>query len=336
MLGFILQRIGLSIIVIFGVIVITFILTRIVPSDPVSQWVGPRATQEQREEAKKELGLDKPISVQFGVFLRNLFRGDLGVSLITHQPVSKLMKAFLPPTLELVLVAIIIAMLIGVPLGVISAKHNNRWPDHFARVFSVGAISMPTFWLALMLQLIFFRWLEILPLGGQLSQYYSLIDPVDRITGFIIIDSLITSNFGALWDYIKHLIMPAISLGAGSLALLARMTRSSMLEILNEDYIGATRSYGIRERTVLWKYALKNSLGPTVTVTALTIGWLLVNTFLVEAIFNWPGIGNFIAQSVVNLDYPAIIGVTLFSAIAYVILNSLADIIVALDQRVRQ
>ncbi len=336
MLAFIIRRVALSILVVFGVLVITFLLTRVVPSDPVSQYVGPRATPEQRARAVEELGLDEPIYVQFGVYLSDLAHGDLGESLSSHQPVTKQMAEFLPPTLELVFVAIVFAMVIGVPMGVFSAQNKNRWPDHLARVISVGAISMPTFWLALMLQLVFFRWLHVLPLGGQLDAYYTLVDPVPRVTGFLFIDCIIAGNWGALWDYCVHLILPAISLGAGSLALLARMTRSSMLEILNEDYIIAARSYGLGEGVVLWKLALKNSLGPTATVTALTVGWLLVNTFLVEAIFNWPGIGNYIATAVTTLDYPAIIAVTLFSAVAYVILNMLADIVVALDPRVRQ
>lgn len=336
MVSFLVRRIALGLLVVFGVLVITFLLTRVVPSDPVSQWVGPRATAEQRAEARIELGLNKPVYVQFAVFLSDLAHLDLGRSLSTHQPVAKQIAECLPATLELVAVAMVFAFLIGVPMGVISAKYKDRWRDHTARVISVCAIAMPTFWLALMLQMVFYRWFGILPLGGQLSRYYQLFDPVHRVTGSVFVDAIVAGRWGALWDYSLHLVLPAVALGAGALANLARITRSAMLEILNEDYILAARSYGLSENVVLWQYGLKNALGPTATVTALIIGFLLVNTFLVEAIFNWPGIGSYIATAVTTLDYPAIIGVTLVSAIAYVILNMAADIVVALDPRVRQ
>jgi peptide/nickel transport system permease protein len=333
--AFILRRALLGVLVVFGVLVLTFVLTRVVPSDPVSQWVGPRATAAQRVAARGQLGLDKPIYVQFRVFLAAFVRGDLGTSLASHQPVSKELRAFLPATADLMFVAVAFAVLLGIPMGVFSARYKDRRPDHIARVVAVSAVSMPTFWLALLLQMVFFRWLHLLPLGGQQSQYYSVIQPVPKATGFLFLDCVIAGNWGALVDYLQHLIMPAIALGAGTLAVLARMTRSSMLEILNEDYITAARSYGLSEGVVLWRYAFKNSIGPTVTVLALQIGWLLVNTFLVETIFNWPGIGNYIATSVVTLNYPAIIAVTLLSAVAYVILNAVADIVIAVDPRVR-
>lgn len=336
MLSFTARRLLLGVLVTLGVLLITFTLTRVVPSDPASQWVGPRATPEQKQQARRELGFDRPLYVQFGVFLKHLAQGDLGKSLRSKRPVADEMKQFLPPTLELVLVAMGFALLIGLPLGVFSASHKNRWPDHLTRVISVSGIAMPTFWLAMMLQVVFFRWLRVLPLGGQLSPYYELFAPVPHVTGFLFVDCLVTGNLGALWDYVLHLVLPCVALGAGTLALLARMTRSAMLEILNEDYILAARSYGLGEGVVLWRYALKNSLGPTATVTALAVGYMLVNTFLVEAVFNWPGIGSYIASAVNSFDYPAIIGVTLFSAISYVILNLIADIVVALDPRVRR
>jgi len=333
---FVLRRVALGILVVFGVVTITFVIARVVPSDPASQWAGPRATPEQREQARKELGLDKPLIVQFGEFVEDLARLDLGESLANKRSVSSQISRFLPATLELVGAAILWATVVALPLGILSAKWKNRWPDHVARVISVGAISVPTFWLGLMLQLIFCRWLDLLPLGGQLSIQNSVIDPVPGVTGFLLIDTLLAGRPDAFVDYVEHLVLPALALGAGSLATISRMTRSAMLEILNEDYILAARSYGLPEGTVLWKLGLKNSLGPTVTVMALTLGWLLVNTFLVEAIFNWPGIGNYINSSVETLDYPSIMGVTLVSAIAYVILNLLADIVIAMDPRVRQ
>lgn len=332
---FILRRLFLGMIVLLGVVIITFFLTRVIPSDPAAKWVGPRAKPEQIAKARIELGLDKPLYVQFFKYLTDLVQGDLGHSLRTRRPIMLDLKENLPATIELVLISTIAAVFIGIPLGVISAKRKDQWLDHISRLFSVGVVSLPTFWVALILQLVFFRILGILPMGGQLSTEIKLTMEIPKITGFIIFDSLITGNFRVFFDALWHLIMPGISIGLYPIGLVARMTRSALLEILSNDYITAARSYGLKERTVLWSYALKNSVGTTSTVVALSIGYALVNTFLTESIFSWPGIGSYIATAVIGLDYPAIMGVTIFSAIAYVILNLIADIVIALDPRVR-
>lgn len=332
---FILRRLFLGMIVLLGVVIITFFLTRVIPSDPAAKWVGPRAKPEQIAKARIELGLDKPLYVQFFKYLTDLVQGDLGHSLRTRRPIMLDLKENLPATIELVLISTIAAVFIGIPLGVISAKRKDQWLDHISRLFSVGVVSLPTFWVALILQLVFFRILGILPMGGQLSTEIKLTMEIPKITGFIIFDSLITGNFRVFFDALWHLIMPGISIGLYPIGLVARMTRSALLEILSNDYITAARSYGLKERTVLWSYALKNSVGTTSTVVALSIGYALVNTFLTESIFSWPGIGSYIATAVIGLDYPAIMGVTIFSAIAYVILNLIADIVIALDARVR-
>ncbi len=319
----------------FGVILITFTLTQVIPSDPAAQWVGARATTEQIKAAQKELGLDQPIHIQFIRYMGNLLKGNLGYSLKTHQPVMQELKSYIPATLELVLLSTIGAIFIGLPLGVLSAKRKDQWVDHFCRFFSVGAVSLPTFWVGLFLQLIFYRILGILPMGDQLSLEVKLLHNIPKITGFVFFDSLITGNFIVFKDALKHLILPGITIAMYPIGLVARMTRSALLEILNEDYIKAARSYGLPEKMVLWSYALKNSLGPTVTVVTLSIGYTLVNTFLVESIFSWPGIGNYVSTAVLSLDYPAIMGVTIFSACSYVVLNLIADLIIALDPRVR-
>ncbi|MCR4432758.1 MAG: ABC transporter permease [Caldiserica bacterium] len=335
MLKFILKRLALGVLVILGVVIVTFIMTRVVPSNPAAQWVGPRATPEQIQAAKRELGLDQPLYIQLGIYIKNLFTGNLGKSLKTHQPVIEELKNYLPATIELVLLSTVIAALIGLPLGVISAKKKDRWLDHFSRFFSVGAVSLPTFWVGLFLQLIFYRWLGVLPLGGELSTNIKLFYQVPHVTGFLLLDSLITGNMVIFKDALLHFILPGITVALYPIGLVARMTRSALLEILGEDYIRAARSYGLPESTVLWSYALKNSLGPTITVLTLSIGYTLTNTFLIEAIFSWPGIGSYIATSILSLDYPAIMGVTIFAALAYVVLNLIADIIIALDPRVR-
>jgi len=335
MLSFITRRLLLGILTLFGVILITFILVRVVPSDPAAQWVGGRATPAQVEAAREELGLDQPIYIQFKVYIAELLKGNLGYSLMSHQPVSEELKKRFPATLELVIISSFIALLIGLPLGLASAKAKNSWIDHFSRFFSIGAISIPTFWLALVLQLIFFMILGLLPSGGQLSMRIKLFQDIPHITGFMFLDSLITGNFIIFKDFLKHIILPAICVGAYTIGLVARMTRSALLEILNEDYIKAARSYGLSERLILYSYALKNSLGPTVTAVTLAMGYALMNTFLVESIFSWPGIGKYVADAVICLDYPAIMGVTILAAFAYVILNLIADIIISLDPRVK-
>lgn len=332
---YIFKRILLGFLVLAGVVTITFFLTRILPSNPAAQWVGPRATQEQIDAATIKLGLDKPLTVQFQTYITNLLQGDLGVSLRSKQPVINELKSYIPPTFELVLISTVFAVIIGIPLGLYSAKKKDKLLDHFCRFFSVGAVSLPTFWVALFLQLIFYRWLQVLPLGGQIDARLKLLYEIPKITGMLTFDTLITGNITLFVDALKHIVLPAITISLYPIGLVARMTRSALLEILGEDYIKSAKSYGLKDNLILWKYALKNSLGTTATVLALSIGYTLVNTFLVEAIFNWPGIGNYISTAVMSFDYPAIIGVTLFSASSYIILNLIADIIIAIDPRVR-
>ncbi len=332
---YILKRILLSIIVIFGVVTITFIIARVLPSDPAAKWAGARATQEQLEQARQELGLDDPLIVQYGHYISDLLHGDLGISLTSKRPVTAELKQYIPATLELVILAFILAVLIGIPLGIYSAKKKDRLFDHVSRVFSIGAISLPTFWVALFLQLIFYKSLQLLPVGGEMSVEMTIFYDRPNITGMLCLDSLLVGNIPMFLDALKHLILPTITIALYPIGLVARMTRSALLEILNEDYITAGRSYGIREFRMLWKYALKNSLGATATDVALAMGYTLTDTFLVEAIFAWPGIGKYISDAVTTLDTPAIIGVTIFGSLCYIILNLVADIIIASDPRIR-
>lgn len=330
------KRILLSFLVLFGVIIITFAITRILPSDPALKWAGPKATPEQVEKARIELGLDQPVHVQFASYLKDLLHGDLGTSYVSRVSVSLELKQAIPATLELVFYAIILSIVLGIWMGIYSAKHKNRLIDHLVRLFSMGSVSIPSFALALVLQLIFFSQLKILPMGDRMSTMMMIMGDVPNITGWLTIDSLITGNWALLGDALLHIILPCIPIALYPMGSLARMTRSSLLEVLGEDYITAERSYGIKESKVLWKYALKNTIGTTATVTALNIGYTLVNTFLVEAVFNWPGIGTYVSSAILAMDYPAIMGVTLFSTVAYLILNLIADLIVAVDPRVRR
>lgn len=333
--AYIIKRLLIGLLVLLGVIVSTFIITRSVPSNPAAQWVGPRATPEQIEAAIIELGLDKPIYVQFWMYLVNLLHGNMGRSLRTHQPIAAEIINRLPATLELIGLSMFVASLLGIVFGVISAKKKDTWIDHVCRTLSVGVVSIPSFFAGLVLQLVFYRWLGILPLGGRLPAKFAVIYNVPDITGFLLFDCFVSGNFMLLKHAVIHIILPAVTIGLYPLGLVAKMTRSALLEILNEDYITAAKSYGLADKTVTWKYALRNTLGATATVVTLSIGYALVSTFLVESLFVWPGIGTYISTAVVSLDYPAILGVTIMSACAYVVLNIIADIIISLDPRVR-
>ena len=335
MTKYIIKRLLSSILVLLGVVTIIFILSHVIPSDPATKWAGARATQEQLEQAREQLGLNDPIIVQYFRYIGDLLHGDLGINYSTKQPVTQEILKYAPATFELVLLAFLLAVIVGIPLGIYSAKKKDKALDHFSRFFSIGAISLPTFWVALFLQLIFYKDLHLLPIGGRLSVTATIFDSAPDITGLLLLDCLLTGKFDMMWDAFLHIILPCITISLYPVGLVARMTRSALLEILNEDYITAGRSYGIMEFKMLWSYALRNSLGATATDVALSMGYTLTNTFLVEAIFAWPGIGNYIASAVTSLNFPAIMGATLFGAVCYIILNLLADIIIATDPRVR-
>lgn len=335
MFKYIVKRILSSLIVLLGVITITFFIARVLPSNPEVKWAGQRATEEQLEQARIELGLDKSLPEQYVIYLGELLHGDLGRSLNTHQPVTDELARYIPATLELVVLAFIFAIIIGIPLGIYSAKKKDRLLDHAGRIFSIGAVSLPTFWVALFLQLIFYKTLNLLPIGGRLSVESTIFADVPDITGMLLLDTLLTGQFGLFADAFRHILLPCLTISLYPIGLVSRMTRSALLEILGEDYITAGRSYGLSEVRILWKYALKNSIGTTATDVALSMGYTLTNTFLVEAIFSWPGIGSYISNAVTTLDFPAIIGVTLFGAVCYIVLNLIADIFVASDPRVR-
>lgn len=332
---YVLKRLCLGLIVLIGVVTVTFLMTRVLPTDPAYKWAGPKATSEQLELAREELGLNLPMYKQFGNYVSDLLHGDLGISYSTRRQIIDELTEYVPATLELVFYGAVIGIVAGLFLGIYSAKYKNKWIDHFIRFLSIGAVSVPTFALAMILQLIFYSKLGILPLGGRMTPQLTIIYDIPTVTGWYSIDSLLAGNMGAFKDVMIHLILPAVPIALGPLGQVARMTRSSLLEVLGEEYITSGRSYGIRESKILWKYTLKNTLGSVATATALSLGYTLVNTFLVEAIFGWPGIGSYVSDCVLEMNYPGIMAVTLFSTIAYLVLNLIADIIVAVDPRVR-
>ena len=336
MLRFILRRFTWLIFVILGLCVITFILSRVVPGDPAELYLGPRPKPEQVELVRNQLGLDKPNYIQFLYYLRDLSQGNLGESLRTHRPVMDGILDHLPATLELMLTAIVMALLVGIPVGVISAKKENTVIDHFNRFFSIAGTSLPSFWLAMIFQIIFFRWLGIFPIGGRLDTIVGLLNPVEKITGFLIADALITGNWPAFKDAVWHLILPSMTMAAYPTGLIARMTRSTMLEVLREDYITTARSIGISENEILFVQGLRNALAPTLTTAGLCFAYMLIGTFYIELIFFWPGIGKYITDAILLNDYPVIMGVALLMALFYVVVNLIVDILIAIvDPRIR-
>ncbi len=335
MYKYILKRVLLSIIVLFGIILISFCITRVIPTDVAAKWAGPKATAEQVAAARVELGLDLPYHQQFFNYCGDLLHFDLGKSYITHRPVTTEIMNGLMATVELVILADLLGLIAGVFLGMYSAKHKNKFIDYICRFSSITFVSMPSFWLGLALQLIFFGILSLLPLGGRISTAFAVLHQLPDITGMLLLDSLLTGNFMLFADALKHLILPVIVVSIYPTGLVLRQTRSALLEILNEDYMTAAKSYGLKDRVVYWRYALKNCIGPTITAITYAFAYTLTNTCLVEAIFSWPGIGKYIANAVTNYDFPAIMGTTLFTALVYVIFNLVADIIAASDPRVR-
>jgi ABC-type dipeptide/oligopeptide/nickel transport system permease component len=334
-LEFILRRLITSLFVLVGVSIIAFFLARVVPSNAAALYIGPKARPEDIARVEKQLGLDRPLPVQYAIYMRDLLHGDLGTSIGSKRPVMQELTGRLPATLELLFTAVILATLLGVPLGVLSARAQGNWLDVGVRTISIVGVSMPAFYLGLLLQIIFFRNLALFPLAGRVSGDLRFTSPVQQITNFILIDSLLTGNWVALKDAALHLVLPALTLAAYPIGLIARMTRAAMLEVLEQDYIRTARAYGIRDRIVTYLYALKNAISPTLTVIGLTVAFALTGTFFVEIIFNWPGLGLFTVRSLLNLDYPAIMGVTLFGATGYVLINLVVDLLQAwIDPRI--
>jgi peptide/nickel transport system permease protein len=329
------RRLALAVLVLLSVSVITFVISRVVPSNPAALWVGPHPTKEQIAAAEIKLGLDQPVHVQYFRYMNDLLHGDFGVSVESHQPISTDLKTYLPATLELVITGMIMAVFIGIPLGVLSGAKKDSLLDHASRLLAVAGVSVPTFWMGLLLQFFFFGRLKLLPLGGRVSREISLYNPVQQITGFNVIDGLISGNWPALRSTFVHLILPAFTLGTYAIGLTIRMTRSTMIEVLEEKYITAARAAGIPERTILFRLALKNAIVPTLTVLALSFVYSLTGAILVEVIFAWPGLGNYVTRAILSLDFPVIMAVTLVVTVFYVFINLILDILQTfLDPRV--
>lgn len=333
LLWYVPRRLVWMTVVLFGVLLITFIVSHVIPADPVGAILGGNAPPEKVEALRRELNLDKPLPQQFVSYLWGAVRGDLGRSLRTSRPVWDDLQHFFPATLELSLAAIAVATLTGIPLGIISAVKRNRIPDHLARVLAILGVSMPVFWTGLVLLLVFYYRLGWLPGSGRIDLF--VLEP-PRHTGLLLVDSLIAGDWDAFRSAGSHLILPASVLGFFATANIARISRSSMLDSLYQEYIRTARAKGLAERAVVLRHALRNALIPTVTIVGLIFGSLLEGAVLTETIFSWPGLGRYITTGYLALDYPAVMGGTLYIAVVYSLVNLLVDIgYAALDPRIR-
>jgi peptide/nickel transport system permease protein len=334
--SYFLRRIVLSLFVILGVLFVTFLVSRVVPGDPARLYAGTRATEEVLTQVRDELGLNKPLPEQFARYVLSSARGDFGYSYRTKRPILQDLKARLPATMELVILAMIVAVLVGIPTGVISAAEFGGGLDHAVRIISIAGVSVPAFWLALLLQLVFFLWLGWFPLGGRIAQTLAFTHPITPITGFNLLDSALTGNWAAFRDVAWHLVLPVVVLSTFPISLVVRMTRASMLEILLEPYIAAARAAGVSETQVLFKFALKNAIVPTLTVLGLVFAFSVTGAVLVETIFLWPGVGSYMLDAILNNDVPVLFAVTLVVTLIYIVINFTIDLVQAiLDPRVR-
>ncbi|MDI6773330.1 MAG: ABC transporter permease [bacterium] len=327
------RRLGLMVFVLFGVLVITFVVSHVIPADPVGAILGGNAPPEKVDALRAQLGLDKPLPEQFVAYLWGAVRGDLGRSLRTGRPVWDDIQQYFPATVELTMSAIFLAIILGVPMGVISAVRRNQAPDHAARLFSIVGVSMPVFWTGLVLLLLLYYRFGWLPGPGRLD--LAVLPPPSR-TGLLLLDGLVARNWEAARNALAHLIMPAFVLGYVATATIARITRSSMLDILSQDFVRTARAKGLREQVVILRHALRNALIPTVTIIGLVFGGLLEGSVLTETIFAWPGLGRYITTAYITLDYPAVMGGTLYIAVVFSIVNLVVDLTYAvLDPRIR-
>ncbi len=306
---------------------LVFFFTRSLPGDSAALYIGGNAKPEQIERARIELGLDKPVIVQYKRYMGRLIHGDMGISLRTHRPVFQDLIEKIPMSFELVFWALLIATVFGVSAGVVGAYFQGGFIDDIIKWFTSAAVSIPIFFFALLLQLLFFNYLGWFPLQGRLDSFLEFTNPIESITGFSMIDTLITGNFTAFFNVTWHMVLPVAALCIGPWGIITRLTRSSLLDIMEQDYILAARASGISEGVLFFYYGLRNALSPVLTVIGLSVALILLATFYVEMIFNWPGIGYYALAAILSLDYTALMGVTLMIGTVYVIANTTMDIL---------
>lgn len=327
------RRLLFMVFVLWGVTLMTFFLSRVAPGDPARLIAGPRANAEALANIRALYGLDRPLIVQYGRYMSDLAHGDLGSSFVTRRPVAEDLRDFFPATLELAMYALAVGSILGVGMGVVTAMRRGSAVDFAGRFLAIGGLSMPAFWLAMLFQLFFFSGLGWLPFGGRLET--GAASP-PQVTGLFTVDSLIAGQFGTFLDAVRHLVLPVTTLALAEIGLMTRIVRTSMLEVLGEDYIRTAESKGLSRARVLFRHALRNALLPAVTVLGLELGLLAGGVFLVETIFAWPGIGRYAYDAIRASDYNATMGVTLVVAVVYVGVNLIVDVAyLYLDPRIR-
>lgn len=328
----ILKRLGISLIVLIGVSMLIFTIARIIPGDPARIALGPSATPEQVEVLRDKLHLDDPLPLQYGYFLADLARGDLGVSLYTNRPVTTDVAQFLPATLELVLVAGAMMVLIGLPLGILSARYRDSWINGTVRVVSILGVSAPSFVWAVILMLLFAYFLPLFPIAGRISDSYA----IPSITGFLLVDTLAAGNLAAFGNALSHLVLPAFALALSGIGQAARLTRANMVETYDRPFIEMARSYGFPEGKIARRYAFRPSLIPSLTIIGLDFAAMLGNAFLVEAVFAWPGLSRYGVSVILRKDLNAIVGTVLVISAMFLIVNIIVDILIAIiNPRIR-
>lgn len=329
-----LRRLSAILITLAGLLLATFLIARVVPIDPVLAVVGDRASAETYARTRSELGLDRPLHVQFYRYVALVAQGDFGRSVLTRNLVTADIARFLPATIELATLATLMGVELGIPLGVVAAARHGRWPDHVIRVVGLMGYSVPVFWLGMMALLVFYADLGWTAGPGRLDIVYE--DTLPPVTGLLLVDSLIAGDGAIFRSALAHLLLPAGVLGYFSLAYVSRMTRSLMLDQLGQEYIVTARAKGLRESRVLWRHALPNAMVPLVTVIALSYASLLEGSVLTETVFAWPGIGSYLTNSLLNIDMNAVLGATLTVGVIFIAVNQLSDALYRrLDPRTR-
>lgn len=336
MIQFVTRRVLLAIPVLIGVITIAFIAVVTAPGDPLAAMLPENPTPEQRAQVAREFGVDRSIGERWLYYVSQVSQGNLGRSIRTRRAVATDLRQAAVATLELAGVAFVIVATIGVGIGVLCAVRENRVTDHLLSIVTVVGVATPVFWTALMLQLLFYGWLDWLPAGGQIDDFMVYENPFERWTGLYLVDTLVAGNLAAFGDTLLHLLLPATVLAYRAMGLVVRVTRTTMLEVLRSPYIQTARAFGVPERRVVLTHAFRNALPPVLTVLGLAAGELLAGSILVETVFNWPGLGLYTLQSIVALDFPGVIGVSLFITVVYVLINLLIDLIYpTVDPRLR-
>jgi peptide/nickel transport system permease protein len=330
---FLIRRVLWSILVLVGLSIVIFVIARVVPGDPARMALGPRATPEMVADLQHKLGLDRPIIEQYGLFIAGLAHGDLGRSLLSERQVTADIRDSFAATFELVLATILLAEIFGVPLGVLASRWKDRWPDNLVRVIAILSAVTPTFFLALLLQILAGYVLHWLPTTGRLSHDIGF---TPDITGLAVVDSLLRGRPDVTLDALRHLLLPATALGAATMGQMARLTRTSMLEVMNQDYIEAARAFGVPEWLRVLKYTLRPSFVPPLTILGLEFASMIGNAFVVELIFSWPGMAAYGIRTILQKDLNAVMGVVMVSGVFFVVVNLIIDVLVGfVDPRIR-